>query len=59
MTKEEFDVLVAHTGLPLSDAQKATLLAVYPTLAALIGRVTAPMPREAEPSLIFQAEVHR
>jgi hypothetical protein len=59
MTKEEFDVLVARTGLPLSDAQKTTLLAVYPTLLGLIERVTAPMPREAEPSLIFQAEIHR
>ena len=57
VTTEAFDVLVAQTGLPLSEAQKATLLAVYPTLQAMIELVTAPMPREAEPSLIFVPEV--
>jgi hypothetical protein len=57
VTKEEFDILVAQTGLPLNDAQKATLLAVYPTLQAMIARVTAPMPREAEPSLTFTPEI--
>jgi len=41
----------------LSAEQKATLLAVYPTLAAMIARVTEPMPREAEPALIFVPEV--
>jgi hypothetical protein len=56
-SKQEFDVLVAQTGLPLSEAQKATLLEVYPTLQALIACVTKPMPREAEPSLIFNPEV--
>ncbi|MGE0418358.1 MAG: hypothetical protein AB7O80_16265 [Acetobacteraceae bacterium] len=57
ITPEEFDTLVAQTGLPLSDAQKGTLFAVYPTLQAMIARVTAPMPREAEPSLMFTPEV--
>ena len=56
MTKEEFDNLAASTGLPLSDAQKATLFGAYPTLKALMDRVSEPMPREAEPSLIFVAE---
>jgi len=54
---EAFDTLSAQTGLPLSDAQKATLLAVYPTLQAMIARVSAPLPREAEPGLIFVPEV--
>jgi len=54
---EAFDTLAAQTGLPLSDAQKATLLAVYPTLQAMIARVSAPLPREAEPGLIFVPEV--
>ena len=54
-----FEVLAAQTGLPLSDAQKATLRAVYPTLQALVARVTAPLPREAEPGLIFVPEVRR
>ncbi len=57
LSKQEFDTLAAQTGLPLSDAQKATLLAVYPVLQAIMARVTAPMPREAEPSLIFYPEV--
>jgi hypothetical protein len=57
ISKEDFDVLAAQTGLPLSEAQKATLFAVYPTLQAMLARVTAPMPREAEPSLIFVPEV--
>jgi len=57
LSPEAFDVLIAQTGLPLSEAQKATLLAVYPTLQAMIARVTAPMPREAEPGLIFVPEV--
>jgi hypothetical protein len=56
MTKEEFDVLAATTGLPLSEAQKATLFGAYPTLRALMDRVSEPQPREAEPSLIFVAE---
>lgn len=57
ITPEAFDVLVAQSGLTLSDAQKATLRAVYPTLRGLIARVTEPMPRETEPSLIFVPEV--
>lgn len=52
-----FEVLAAQTGLPLSGAQKAMLLAVYPTLHGLVARVTAPLPREAEPGLIFVPEV--
>ena len=57
LTPKEFNVLVAQTGLPLSDAQEATLYEVYPILQDLITRVTAPMPREAEPSLIFVPEL--
>jgi hypothetical protein len=57
ITPEAFDAVIAQTGLPLSDAQKATLLAVYPTWLALIARATAPLPREAEPGLIFIPEV--
>jgi hypothetical protein len=56
ISKADFDVLVAKAGLPLSDAQKAEFRSVYPTLQAIIARVTAPMPREAEPALIFQVE---
>ncbi len=52
-----FETLVAQTGLPLDDAQKAMLRAAYPMLQAMIARVVAPMPREAEPALIFHAEI--
>lgn len=58
ISEADFAVLVAQTGLPLSEAQKATLYAVYPTLRALLARVSEPMPREAEPALTFQAEQH-
>ena len=57
ITPEAFDALIAQTGLPLSAEQKATLLAVYPTLQAMIAQVTEPLPREAEPGLIFVPEV--
>jgi hypothetical protein len=57
ITPEAFDALIAQTGLPLSNEQKATLLAVWPMLQELIARATAPMPREAEPALIFVPEV--
>ncbi len=57
ITREAFDALAARTGLPLNEAQKATLHAVYPTLMDIVARVTAPLPREAEPSLIFNPEV--
>jgi hypothetical protein len=57
ITPEAFDALIAETGLSLSSEQKATLLAIYPTWRAMIDRVTAPLPREAEPGLIFVPEV--
>ncbi len=57
VTREEFDILAAQTGLPLSQAQKDTLFDVYPTLQKILTTAAAPMPREAEPSLIFYPEV--
>lgn len=56
MTRAEFDILVTTTGLTLSEAQKDTLFSVYPIVQAMGERVAAPMPREAEPSLIFRPE---
>lgn len=56
LSEAAFDTLVTQTGLPLDDAQKAMLRAAYPMLQAMIARVTEPLPREAEPSLIFRAE---
>jgi hypothetical protein len=56
ITRQEFNILAAQTGLPLSDAQKDTLFAVYPVIQMISARVTAPLPREAEPSLVFKTE---
>jgi hypothetical protein len=57
MDKTEFGRLLDQAGLTLTDAQKSELLAVYPMFQAMIARATPPMPREAEPSVIFVAEV--
>jgi len=57
MGKDAFSILVDRTGLTLTDDQKAVLFAAYPMFQAMIARATPPMPREAEPSLIFLPEV--
>jgi hypothetical protein len=53
MRKEEFSTLLDQTGLTLTDEQKSVLYAAYPMFQAMIARATPPMPREAEPSVIF------
>jgi hypothetical protein len=58
MGKEEFSTLVDRTGLTLTDQQKSVLLAVYPMFEAMVARATPPMPREAEPSVMFVPEVN-
>jgi hypothetical protein len=57
MGKEEFSTLVDQSGLKLSDDQKSALFAAYPMFVAMVARGTPPMPREAEPSVMFQPEV--
>ena len=57
MDKDAFGTLVDRTGLTLTNDQKAVLFAAYPMFQAMIARATPPMPREAEPSLIFLPEV--
>ncbi len=57
MSKDAFSMLVDRTGLTLTDDQKAVLFAAWPMFEAMIKRATPPMPREAEPSLIFLPEV--
>ncbi|HTB47242.1 MAG TPA: hypothetical protein VK741_26730 [Acetobacteraceae bacterium] len=52
-----FEVLLAQTGLPLSQEQKQALYEPYALVEAMLLHVTQPMPREAEPSLIFVPEV--
>jgi hypothetical protein len=57
MDKSAFGTLVDQTGLTLTDEQKSGLFEVFPLFQAMIARATPPMPREAEPSLIFMPEV--
>ena len=57
MDKQEFSTLVDRSGLKLSEEQKSVLFAAYPMFQAMIARATPPMPREAEPSVIFTPEV--
>jgi hypothetical protein len=57
MDKDEFSTLMNQAGLPLTDGQKSVLFEVYPMFQAMIARATPPMPREAEPSVIFVPEV--
>jgi hypothetical protein len=57
MDKDAFSTLVDQTGLTLTDEQKATLFGAYPLFQAMVARATPPMPREAEPALIFLPEV--
>ena len=53
----EFEVLVAQAGLPLNAAQKHEIHQAYGLLEGMLARVNTPLPREAEPALIFTPEV--
>jgi hypothetical protein len=57
LSKEEFGAKLDHAGLKLSEAQKTELFSVYPQLQAMIVRARPDMPREAEMSITFNAEV--
>ena len=57
MDKDEFSTAMDRSGLPLSDAQKTVLFAAYPLFQAMVARATPPMPREAEPAVMFAPEV--
>jgi hypothetical protein len=56
--KNEFSAMVDRSGLTLTDEQKAVLFAAYPMFQAMVARATPPLPREAEPSVIFVPEVN-
>lgn len=55
--KETFGGMLDRSGLSLTEPQKAALFEAYPLFQAMIARATAPMPREAEPSVVFVPEV--
>ncbi len=57
MDKQEFGTMLDRTGLTLTDSQKDVLFAAYPMFQAMVARATPQMPREAEPSVMFEPEV--
>jgi len=56
LSKDAFGLMLDETGLRLTEAQKHVLFAAYPLFQAMVARATAPMPREAEPSVMFTPE---
>ena len=56
ISQAEFAVLVTQTGLTLTAEQSHDIYAVYGLIEAMRDRVHAPLPRGAEPSLIFQPQ---
>lgn len=60
LSEAEFAALVRHSGLPVSDAQRAVLYAVLGHFEAMCARVRTagdgPRSRGAEPSHVFRAE---
>jgi hypothetical protein len=52
-----FGQMLDRTGLSLTDAQKAVLFKAWPMFQAMVARATAPLPREAEPAVIFKPEL--
>ena len=59
ISEADFDVLMAQTGLTLSATQQKDIYDVYGLVETMRERVHAPLPREAEPSLIFHAREGR
>ena len=57
MGKDQFNARVDEAGLKLTDEQKSVLFEVYPLFQAMVDRATPPLPREAEPSIMFDPEV--
>jgi hypothetical protein len=57
ISQAAFEILLEQTGLPLSAQQKQALYEPYAMVEAMVLHVSQPMPREAEPSLIFNPEV--
>ncbi len=57
LSLEAFGLILDQTGLSLTDAQKAVLFDAYPLFRATVARAAAPLPREAEPSVIFMPDI--
>jgi hypothetical protein len=54
ISETDFAVLVAQTGLPLSAEQRADIYAIYGLVEQQVARMHAPLPRAAEPALVFK-----
>ena len=57
MGKDEFGARLNEAGLKLTDEQKTALFAAFPLFQTMVARATPPLPREAEPSIMFKPEV--
>nr|WP_294512305.1 hypothetical protein [uncultured Rhodopila sp.] len=57
LSLDAFGRMLDETGLPLTDAQKSVLFDAYPMFQAMLARATAPLPREAEPAVVFDPDV--
>jgi hypothetical protein len=57
LSPEAFGRMLDQTGLSLTDAQKSVLFEAYPMFQAMLARATAPLPREAEPAVVFGPDV--
>jgi hypothetical protein len=53
LTREEFDLMAARTGLPIAADERAALYEVVLLIEAMKERVRTPRVREAEPAVIF------
>lgn len=55
LSEDEFAVLVARSGLTLNAEQRRDIHDVFGLIEAMCDRVHAPLPRAAEPGLVFRA----
>ena len=53
ISEADFAVLVAQSGLTLTPGQRQDIYDIYGLVEAMRDRVHSPLPREAEPSLVF------
>jgi hypothetical protein len=59
LSEAAFEALLAQSGLPFDAAQKREIYGALAVVEAMVERVNKPMPREAEPALIFVPEAAR
>ena len=57
VSADAFGRMLDQTGLSLTQAQKAVLFKAWPMFQSMVALATAPMPREAEPSVVFKPDL--